>query len=130
MAVDDRTTNRNPFRMPAPRSFCRVPIGNSVPLALTNYSVEKVRLLACDSPEQWLELEPADALSPGLLVREARIVVFDVDNGAGRLRQQLCLARSFHRHEPPDRRLDRLADRQQTVVSQDDRLAITQCVSD
>ena len=38
-------------------------------------SVEKVRLPACDSAQQRLKLEPADALRPDLLVRESRMLI-------------------------------------------------------
>src|SRR3954471_19731288 len=114
----------------ASSTLVRTTGGNCRVSVLTSWSVEEVGLLAGDLLPQRLEGEPAGELGADVVVRLLRHVRVDVHDLARGLGDELHLAGPLHGDEPPDRRVDRLADGQQPVVAQDDGLVVAEGVGD
>src|SRR5665213_2167409 len=69
-----------------------------------------------DVVPQWLKREPAREGIAGLLTRVAGVVGVHEFRSTGRLGQQLRLTRALHRDEPPRRFVNRLTNREQSVI--------------
>src|ERR1035438_5651737 len=83
----------------------------------------------CDVVPQRLEREPSGQREAGLFAGVARVVGVHVQWGARRFGEQLRLARALHRDEPPRRFVDRLTDREESVVLMDGGLLVAQTLS-
>ena len=79
---------------------------------------------------QRTELEPACERHADLRADLLRGLPVDLVRGARGHGQKLCLARSFHRDEPPRGGGNRLSDGQQAVVLQDDGLRRAERLAD
>ncbi len=73
-----------------------------------------------------LVVDPGHQVAAQLLTRGHRRLVVDQQGPPGRLRGELDLAGPLQGDEPPGRRVHRVADRQQPVVAQHERLAGTE----
>jgi len=87
-------------------------------------SVEEFGIRAADLLPQRLEAEPAGKRKAGLLLRVGGRVVWDQQRGASGHRQELRLAAAVHAQEPERGFVDRLADREETVILMDGGLAL------
>jgi len=81
-----------------------------------------------DVVPQRLEREPSSEGIASLLAGVARVVGVRENRCAGRLGQQLGLARSLHRDEPPRRFVDRLTNGEETVILMNGGLLIAQAL--
>ncbi len=93
-------------------------------------TIEEVGLLADDALVEGLETQPAGKLLTNLTAGDLGLLGIDGLRRAGRFGEELRLAGALHRDEPPRGGIDGLADRQQTVVLEDDRLGIGQRMGD
>src|SRR5918994_767197 len=91
-------------------------------------SVEQVGLLPHDLLVQRLEAHVPRHVRTDLRGSELRHVGLDEHGVARRRREQLRLTRPFHGDEPPRRLVDRVPDREEPVVAQDDGLLVAQRV--
>src|SRR5262245_59501171 len=112
---------------PTPGALKRCPGSDLISAAYTsNQSLKRIRLLFCDAGVKRLELEPAGDRGTYLLGGEFGVLVFDQSQFAGGLGQQLRMATALHRNEPPGGLVDRAADGQQSVISQDDGFVLAE----
>src|SRR4051812_24312979 len=89
-------------------------------------SVEEIRLLARDHVPERLEPVVARNGRADLTVGLARHLVVDENWGSGGLGEQLRLAGTLHRDERPHRCVDRMSDREESVVAQDHGLVVAE----
>src|SRR5882724_2201329 len=92
--------------------------------------LEEVRLVAEDTRQHRLKLEPSCHRASDLLPRRKRGGGIDLYRHAGRLGQQLRLATAVHGDEPPRRFLDALAHGEQSVIPQNHRLMFPESLRD
>src|SRR5256885_516394 len=106
-----------PLTMVMPSGACTTESGSPSPSRSPHVArlVEEIGLLEGDLLVERSEVGVAADVLTDLGLGELGHIVVDEDRRACRLGHELCLARALHRHEPPHRLLDRVADREQTV---------------
>ena len=92
--------------------------------------VEQIWLFARDHLPQRLKLKPARLVCPHLLPRRQSAFPHDQRGFARGLRQELRMAATVQRNEPPDCFIHSLSYGQQPVVLQDGRLVIPEGLCD
>jgi hypothetical protein len=92
--------------------------------------LEQIRLLARDTLPEWLELEPPREVSSDLSAGQPCVHWIDGHGLARCFREQLRLAAPIHRDKPPDGLIHGVADRQRSVVAEDDGLAVAERLRD
>src|SRR6266481_9159614 len=92
--------------------------------------LEQIGLVADDTRQHRLKLEPSRHRASDLLPRRNRRGRIDLYRNPGRLGQQLRLATAVHGDEPPRRFLDALANSEQSVIPQNRRLVLSESLRD
>ena len=80
--------------------------------------VHQIGLFGNNHFVEWLKAEPAREMRADNLVRLACVYIVNESWGSSRFRQQLCLATTLHRDEPPGGLFNRMANGQQAMVLQ------------
>ena len=99
-------------------------------LLSTLISLKQVRLLARNAVPHGLELEPARQRYANLRMRQLGGLMRNLARLSGGFRQQLRLARTVHRDEPPRRLVHGMPDGEQAVIAQNRSLFVAQRLGD
>src|SRR6266850_3610894 len=114
----------------------RFPSANATPLEQCDIErvcgklLEQIGLVAEDTREHRLKLEPSRHRTSNLLPRRNRGGRIDLYRHAGRLGEQLRLATAVHGDEPPRRFLDGLPDGEQSMIPQNCRFVLSERLRD
>src|SRR5918998_3874371 len=126
------STSPGPRRRSTGTSGTSSTAGGSLPAGArpTRSLGEQVRLLGEDPVVERLRLEPAGAVAADLARGLLGLIRIDEHRITGRFGEQLHLAGALHRDEPPHGLVDAAPDGQQSVVGEDDRLALAERLGD
>jgi hypothetical protein len=89
-------------------------------------SVEEVGLFSRDNIPQGLVLKPTYPVIPDLLQGDQGAFISNFDGLSSCFGEQLRLAAAFHRDEEPGGFVNRMPDRQKTMILENDSFAVAQ----